>query len=100
MDKWYDAVEDEQESLSAADAVKESVYQRTWESIQQSPKVIPLYKKPVFRFSIAAVLLLGMAGIWFVFTPDGPSKPSLADNKNLPKSDIAPPPQTPGQYWN
>lgn len=94
VDKWYDAVQDDRESESAAEAVKESVYKRTWEQLQQAPRIVPFFKRPAFRFSIAAVLLLGMAGIWFVFKPDRASKPSLAENTNLPKSDIAPPTDT------
>ncbi len=92
VDKWYDSVEDSEESVN--ETVKEALYQRTWESIQQSPPLIPLYKRPIFRFSIAAVLVLGMIAIWFVFAPSRQLEVLIAEQPITPKQDVAPPADT------
>lgn len=94
IDKWYDAVDDSAEIQPAPETIKEALYQRTWDNIRQSAEVIPFFRKPVFRLGVAAALLVAVAVLWFVVSPDRTAKPPVASGAQPSRQDIAAPADT------
>lgn len=60
IDKWYTSFDETAAGTDANDAlaIKEQLYQRILAGLNEEARVIPFYKRPVFRAAAAAALVL------------------------------------------
>jgi len=78
IDKWYEGI-DESGAVSDPDEllqIKEQIYQLTRAELNSETKVIPFYKRSFFRVAAAAVLVVCIAGTYFLFF-DKPKKETI-----------------------
>jgi len=76
VEKWYEDI-DESGDIAGSDEllkVKEQIYQRTWNELNYSAKVIPFYKRTFFRVAAATVVAVCITSAYFLFL--NKSKPS------------------------
>ncbi|HEY5392514.1 MAG TPA: hypothetical protein VIJ57_10395, partial [Hanamia sp.] len=94
VEKWYEDI-DENGHIAGSDEllqIKEQVYQRTWDKLTPSAKVIPFYKRSFFRVAAAAVVAVCITSSYFLFL--NRSKPSTTIAKvptHILRDDVAAP---------
>lgn len=91
VDKWYDSISENTEEIESVDQIKEEIYQSTWNRLNQSPRSVPLYKKPFFRYSIAAALIICLGATWFLIQQKNPPLTQPLVQAAGPKNDVDPP---------
>lgn len=93
IDKWYEGMDESKTVIDPDDLpqVKEQIYQNTWAELNSGTKLIPLYKRPFFRIAVAAMLVLGTTGAYFLFFKSKPET-TIAVIKQQPlTNDVAAP---------
>ena len=93
VEKWYERV-DESQAIDPGELaqIKEQLYQRTWAALDKKENAVPLYRRPIFRMAAAAVLLLGLAGSYFLIVDTSKREPALVRGHRPPLlNDVAAP---------
>ena len=87
VDKWYASTDGTALSPAADDndafAIKERLYQRILAGLNEETRVVPFYRRPLFRVAAAAVLLMAVAATFFLLSRGSDPKPLTGTGQQI-----------------
>ena len=94
VDKWYEGMDEDKAVADPNELlhIKERLYLRTWNKLNSSVKVIPFYKKSLFRISAAAFVAVCITSAYFLLLKKSNSSGSIVEVNSMPLGhDVAAP---------
>ena len=94
VDKWYEAIDETNDVADSNELlrIKEQVYLLTWGKLNSGPRVIPFYKKKLFRVAAAVIFAVCITSVYFLFLKRPDSSVPIAEvHSHLLKQDVAAP---------
>ncbi|MEO9003111.1 MAG: FecR domain-containing protein [Ginsengibacter sp.] len=94
VDKWYEGMDEDKAVADPNELlhIKERLYLRTWNKLNSSVKVIPFYKKSLFRISAAAFVAVCITSAFFLLLKKSNSSGSIVEVNSMPLGhDVAAP---------
>jgi transmembrane sensor len=94
IDKWYEAIDETNDVADPNELlqIKEQLYLRTWGKLNSGARVIPFYKKTLFRIAAAVIVAVCITSVYFLFLKRPDTSVPIAElHPPLLKQDVAAP---------
>jgi transmembrane sensor len=94
IDKWYEAIDETNDVADPNELlqIKGQLYLRTWGKLNSGARVIPFYKKTLFRIAAAVIVAVCITSVYFLFLKRPDTSVPIAElHPPLLKQDVAAP---------